>query len=77
MQGERPTGQQVAMSLQNMIDVMLYLQEFTPSGFTITTGISGTWYDKIHTGAPKDKVMVLYIASVVSFVVGVFLFVKK
>ncbi|MBT8076920.1 MAG: hypothetical protein KJN61_10645 [Gammaproteobacteria bacterium] len=35
---------------QNMIDVMLYLQEFTPSGFVITNGISGTWYDQSRSG---------------------------
>ena len=35
---------------QNMIDVMLYLQEFAPSDYLITSGISGTWYDKSHDG---------------------------
>ena len=35
---------------QDMIDVMLYLQEFVPSDFTITSGISGTWYDMARDG---------------------------
>ena len=35
---------------QNMIDVMLYLQEFTPSDFSITSGISGTWFNMDRSG---------------------------
>lgn len=35
---------------QNMIDVMQYLQDFAPSGFSITNGTSGTWFDRSHEG---------------------------
>jgi hypothetical protein len=35
---------------QDMIDVMLYLQQMTPSDFLVTSGISGTWYDEGHDG---------------------------
>jgi hypothetical protein len=35
---------------QDMIDVMLYLQESIESGFNVTSGISGTWYDPARSG---------------------------
>jgi len=35
---------------QNMIDVMLYLQEFESSDFQLTSGISGSWYDRDRDG---------------------------
>lgn len=35
---------------QDMIDVMLYLQESITSGFVITSGISGTWWDPQRNG---------------------------
>jgi len=35
---------------QDMIDVMLYLQESIESGFVITSGISGTWYNPERSG---------------------------
>ena len=35
---------------QNMIDVMLYLQDFEPSDFQLTSGISGSWFDKDRDG---------------------------
>lgn len=35
---------------QDMIDVMLYLQEFTASDFVVTSGISGNWYDPQRDG---------------------------
>lgn len=35
---------------QDMIDVMLYLQESIESGFVITSGISGTWWDSARNG---------------------------
>jgi len=33
-----------------MIDVMLYLQDFEPSDFQLTSGISGSWYDRDRDG---------------------------
>ncbi|MCP4044479.1 MAG: cytochrome c, partial [Gammaproteobacteria bacterium] len=35
---------------QDMIDVMLYLQEFIASDFVVTSGISGTWFDLERSG---------------------------
>jgi hypothetical protein len=35
---------------QDMIDVMLYLQQGASSEFSITSGISGTWYDTERNG---------------------------
>jgi len=45
-------------------------------GYQISGSISSQITETM-TGAPKDKVMVLYIGGVVSFVVGVLLFIKK
>ena len=50
---------------QNMLDVMLYLQEFIASDFVITSGISGTWYNPARSGegfmvdVAKDGVVVV------------------
>ena len=45
-------------------------------GYQISGSISSQITETM-TGAPKDKVMVLYIAGAVSFFVGVLLFIKK
>ena len=37
-------------SSQDMLDVMLYLQEFIAPDFVVTNGISGTWYDPQRSG---------------------------
>ena len=35
---------------QDMLDVMLYLQEFSASDFVVDSGISGTWYNPQRSG---------------------------
>jgi cytochrome c2 len=35
---------------QDMIDVMLYLQQLESTAFTVTSGISGTWFDTARDG---------------------------
>jgi hypothetical protein len=41
------------------------------------SGSVGSQLTEAVTGSPTDKVMSLYIGGIASFVVGVFLFIKK
>ncbi|MGD8925501.1 MAG: DUF3185 family protein [Thioalkalispiraceae bacterium] len=45
-------------------------------GYQQSGGV-GSQLSETITGSPTDKVMTLYIAGAASFVVGVFLFMKK
>ena len=41
------------------------------------SGSVGSQITETMTGSPTDKVMTLYIAGIASFVVGLFIFIKK
>ena len=42
-----------------------------------TSGSVGSQFSQTFSGSPTDKVMMLYIGGAASFIVGIFLFIKK